>query len=73
MGEFPRNIRPQDMGRATSEVFAGKTESETTRKMYFETPAFFAEQVRSLLNTDESYVLADVGAASGEMMTNLRC
>jgi ubiquinone/menaquinone biosynthesis C-methylase UbiE len=72
MSEFPRNIRPQDMGRATSKVFSGRTESETTRKMYAETPTFFAEKIRNLLDAREPYVFADVGAASGEMMTNLR-
>jgi len=74
MREIPRQEEHPipDMGAKTSDVFAGKGESETNREVYGETAKLFADQIRQRLPVrKEPYTIADIGSFQGELMNNI--
>ncbi len=65
------NSRVQDMGKDTSKVFSGGSQSETNKQLYGESAKFFADAIKERLEKDRSYTLIDVGAFQGELLTNI--
>jgi ubiquinone/menaquinone biosynthesis C-methylase UbiE len=56
-------------GNGADEVFSGKTENETVKKLYSESAVYFASIIRNLLKPrSEPYKLLDVGAFRGELL-----
>ena len=65
-------IKAQNMGVNTSEVFAGRGESEAGGKFYTETPDYFSNIIRNILPpSDQPYSILDMGAFRGELLSGI--
>ncbi len=56
-------------GNGADQVFSGKTENETVKKLYSESALYFASIIRNLLKPQkEPYKLLDIGTFRGELL-----